>query len=82
VFDNDILSHDDFICGNEIDLSEMIRDLYLLNIPLKYDTAYFNDICDLYPGLKLKDVIEFENPRQEKTTFWLKCFRTENVIYL
>jgi hypothetical protein len=58
----------------------MIRDLYNLNIPLKFDISYFNDICEKYP--RLKESIYFENPREEKTIFWMKCFRTENVYYL
>lgn len=77
VFDNDILSHDDFICGTDLDLTMMIEDIYNLNIPLKFDKTYFEDFVKFHPDLKNK--IHFDYGNEEKAKFWIKCFRTEGV---
>lgn len=76
VFDNDILSHDDFICGADINIGTMVRDLYYLNIPMKFDLNYFEDLAKENPSLK--EDIYFPD-KNERTNFWVKCYRFEGV---
>ena len=71
-----MLSHDDFICGTDIDISVMLRDTYYLNIPMKFDSSYFEDIASKKPDLK--NVIYFPDDK-EKNNFWIKCFQMDGV---
>lgn len=76
MFDNDLLSHDDFICGTDLDMREMIKDLYYIDVPMKFDYLYFEDLCNKTP--ELRNFIEFPEPK-EKNNFWVKLFRMEGV---
>ena len=44
VFDNDILSKDDYICGGRINLFQIINDVNILDIPLSLNKDYYKSL--------------------------------------
>ena len=44
VFDNDILSKDDYICGGRINLYQILNDVNILDIPLQLNSDYYNSL--------------------------------------
>ena len=78
VFDNDLLSHDEFICGTDFELDRMLRDLYYIDVPMKFDLPYFDDMVATNP--LLKENITFPDIK-EKNNFWLKLYRMEGVTF-
>ena len=71
VFDCDILSKDDFICGGRLNLYEILNDVNLLDLPLKLSSDYYSSL----PKEKQKlSNIEFvgKDEDEEGNKFWVQ----------
>ena len=71
VFDRDILSKDDFICGGRLNLYELINDVNVLDLPLKLNKDYYSSL----PMDKRKiSNIEFvdKSEDEEGDKFWVQ----------
>ena len=71
VFDSDIFSKDDFICGGRLNLFEIISDVNLLDLPLQLNNDYYSSL----PKEKRKiSNIEFvdKNEDEEGNKFWVQ----------
>lgn len=66
VFDNDFFSYDDFISDNTLDIDRLLREVYSLDVPIKFDKAYWEGL----PADKKRGV-EIEFNSEDKTKFWL-----------
>jgi hypothetical protein len=71
VFDRDIFSKDDFICGGRLNLFEIINDVNLLDFPLYLNNDYYSSL----PKEKRKiSNIEFveKSEDEEGNKFWVQ----------
>ena len=71
VFDNDILSKDDFICGGRLNLYDLINDVNTLDLPLYLNADYYSSL----PKEKQKmSNIEFvgKSEDEEGNKFWIR----------
>ena len=69
VFDSDIFSKDDFICGGRINLYEIINDANRLDLPIKFNKDYFESL----PQEKKNGLnIVFDNYDEEGNNFWIQ----------
>ena len=71
VFDNDILSKDDFICGGRLNLYQLLNDVNVLDLPLKLNSDYYGSL----PVEKQKlSNIEFagKDEDEEGNKFWVQ----------
>ena len=71
VFDCDILSKDDFICGGRLNLHELIKDVNILDLPLYLNADYYSSL----PKEKQKmSNIEFvgKSEDEEGNKFWIR----------
>lgn len=71
VYDKDIFASDDYICAANINLRQILQQIYDLDIPYSFTEKNFKY---LEGAEELKKVIEWES----ETEFWVKCTRTEN----
>ena len=71
VFDSDILSKDDFICGGRLNLYELINDSNILDLPLHLSADYYGS---LPPEKKKMSNIEFVSKSEdaEGHKFWVR----------
>ena len=72
VYDNDIFSSDDFICGAEIDLQNLVIIPKNLDMPIKFTKEYFNSLPN-NERREMYDNIEFDNDDSEGIKFWVQC---------
>ena len=74
-YDKDIFSKDDFICGAEIDLTDIIKIPKDLDVPITFSKDYVNSVPQ---EEKLKyEGIEFLTGGDdgEKHKFWVQCYQ-------
>jgi len=70
VFDNDFFSFDDYISGIALDIGRLIREVYQLDVPVKFSKDYWKALSDAdRKGVE----ISFHADDDEK--FWLNCSR-------
>ena len=69
VFDNDILSKDDFICGGRINLFQILNDVNILDIPLQLNKEYYDS---LPRDKKNLTNIEFIKDEDKLNKFWIQ----------
>jgi Ca2+-dependent lipid-binding protein len=69
VFDNDILSKDDYICGGRINLYQILNDVNILDIPLQLNEDYYKSL----PREKqVLSNIEFVKEDDNLNKFWIQ----------
>ena len=70
-YDCDILSKDDFICGARLNISQILNDVNVLDIPLKLSSDYY---ANLPPDKKVLSNIEFagKDEDEEGVKFWVQ----------
>ena len=78
VFDNDFFSKDDFICGHDLDLGRLFKEVFHLDIPITFTKTYFEEIMKNLP--KNED-IKFEDPKNKKK-FWLQMYQHNDVFII
>jgi hypothetical protein len=71
--DNDFFSPDDYLSGNSLQLSSLIRDVYDLDVPIKFNEDYWN-------GLPISSRGTSEITFKDKEKFWLKLYKQGPVI--
>lgn len=71
--DNDFFSSDDYLSGNSLQLAPIIRDVYDLDVPIKFNEPYWNGLPSENRGIS---EIEFK----EKEKFWLKLHKQGPVL--
>ena len=69
VFDNDILSKDDYICGGRINLFQIINDVNILDIPLTLNKDYYKSLPKEKQNLTN---IEFIKEDDNIDKFWIQ----------
>ena len=75
VYDKDIFSSDDYICGATIDMKNLINIPKYLDIPLQLNRDYYNGLT--LEEKKTLGAIEFV-PREDDpdgTKFWVQCYK-------
>ena len=74
VYDNDIFSTDDYICGGEIDLSSILKIPKDLDVPITLDKKYVDGV-DIVEKDKYKN-LEFmsKSDDETETKFWVQCY--------
>ena len=69
VFDNDILSKDDYICGGRLNLYQILNDVNILDIPLQLNEDYYKSL----PREKqVLSNIEFVKEDDNLNKFWIQ----------
>ena len=74
-YDKDIFSRDDHITGTELDISDMIDIVKILDVPIVFNKDYEKDVSDVEKE-KYKSVeflSKINDPDQTK--FWIQCYR-------
>ena len=73
IFDRDIFSKDDFICGGRINLYEIINDVNLLDLPIKLNPEYFSSLSEEKQKKisNIEFVIESED-KEDPNKFWVQ----------
>ena len=75
VYDNDLFSSDDYICGATINIKSLVTIPKYLDLPIKFTRQYYNDLSpeekQMYTG------IEWEDPKEdpEGIKFWVQCYK-------
>ena len=69
VFDNDILSKDDYICGGRLNLQQILNDVNILDIPLQLNKDYYKSLPKEKQNLSN---IEFVNEDDNLNKFWIQ----------
>ncbi len=71
VFDNDILSKDDYICGGRLNLYELLNDVNVLDLPLKLSSDYYSSLpVEKQKLSNIEFVAKGEDP--EGVKFWVQ----------
>ena len=71
VFDNDIFSKDDYICGGTINIYQILNDANILDIPLQLNEDYYS--CLPKEQQKMSNVIFAEKEEEEDSyKFWVQ----------
>ncbi len=68
--DNDFFSFNDYLSGNSLQLRSLIRDVYELDVPIKFDRDYY----DALPQAS-RESGDFEFKDDDKDKFWLKLYK-------
>ena len=70
-FDNDILSRDDFICGARLNIGQILNDVNILDLPLKFSSEYYRNLPE---EKKVISNIEFagKDEDEEGVKFWVQ----------
>ena len=73
-YDCDILSRDDFICGARLNLSQILNDVNVLDIPLKLSSEYYSNLPQ---EKKVLSNIEFasKDEDEEGVKFWVQMVK-------
>ena len=71
VYDRDILSRDDFICGGRLNLSQILNDVNVLDLPIKLTSEYIQNLPE---GKNVFSNIEFEVKDEDPdgVKFWVQ----------
>ncbi|MCQ2816272.1 MAG: hypothetical protein MJ252_03300 [archaeon] len=76
VFDNDLFSSDDYICGAKLELRDVLKIPRYLDVPIKFTRDYFKSLT---PEEKktIGGEIEFQNEKDdpEGIKFWVQCVK-------
>ena len=75
VYDNDLFSSDDFICGATINIKNLITVPKYLDMPIKFTRDYYNGLSA--EEKKAYEGIEFEPASEdpEGIKFWVQCYK-------
>ena len=70
-YDCDILSRDDYICGARLNLSQILNDVNVLDLPLKLSSEYYSNLPQ---EKKVLSNIEFagKDEDEEGVKFWVQ----------
>ena len=70
-YDNDILMKDDFICGCRLNLSYIVNDVNMIDLPIKLTKEYYNSLPQ---EKKVLSNIEFvgKDEDEEGAKFWVQ----------
>lgn len=68
VMDNDIFSRDDYASGAVLNIQRLIKDVYALDVPIKFNQDFFKGLND---NDRRSSEIEFI----DKDKFWLNLYR-------
>ena len=74
VYDKDLFSSDDYICGSEIDISNLIMIPKDLDLPIVFDKNYYKSISEVEKE-KYKNIqflSKFDDADENK--FWIQCY--------
>ena len=71
-YDKDIFSSDDFICGSQINITNLLMIPKDLNLPIKFNKDYYSE-CSEKEKEKYKN-IEFLSGDDENK-FWVQCYK-------
>lgn len=72
VMDNDIFSKDDYASGNVLNIQRLVKDVYALDVPIKFNQEFFKGLPE---HDKRASDIEFI----EKEKFWFNLYRQGDV---
>jgi hypothetical protein len=78
LMDNDLFSKDDYVSGNVLNIGRIIKDVYALDIPVKFDKDYWDGLS---PAEKAHTNIKFTNDKNEKDKFWFTLDKQGQVIF-
>ena len=72
VYDSDLFSKDDYICGARLNLSQIINDVNILDIPLKLSSDYVSSLPEERKNV-LSSHIQFvgKDEDEEGVKFWV-----------
>lgn len=77
VFDNDFFSFDDYISGCTLDLARIMKEVYYLDIPIKFSRSYWDGLtAQEKQGLE----IQFQDGEEDK--FWINLKRQGDVYII
>jgi Ca2+-dependent lipid-binding protein len=76
LMDNDFFSKDDYLAGSVFELGKLIKDVYALDVPIKFEKDYFDA---LNPNEKGTKEIEFKTDEKETDKFWLQLYKQGQV---
>ena len=80
VMDNDIFSSDDYVSGSVLELNRLIKDVYALDIPIKFTESFW---LGLNESNAKSDIIQFvgnsDTKQKEKDKFWLQLYQPGTV---
>ena len=70
-FDKDILSRDDYICGATLNISQILNDVNVLDLPLKFSSEYYRNLPE---SKRVISNIEFvgNDEDEEGLKFWVR----------
>ena len=75
VYDNDLFASDDYICGAEIDLKQILKIPKDLDVPITFNKQYYDSLSPsenaLYSGIEFMSKDEDET----QTKFWVQCYK-------
>ncbi len=74
VYDKDLFSSDDYICGSEIDISNLIMIPKDLDLPIVFDKNYYKSISEVEKE-KYKNIqflSKFDD--NDEIKFWVQCY--------
>jgi hypothetical protein len=69
LMDNDFFSPDDYASGNTLNIARLVKDVYALDVPIKFNSDFYNAL-----GTHEKSP-EIEFQKGEKEKFWLKLHK-------
>jgi hypothetical protein len=79
LYDKDIIGSDDYICGQELDIGDIVKIPKLLDIPYKFTKKYYDALSENEKKKFCSKPIEFEDqtedPKGEK--FWVQCVKED-----
>jgi hypothetical protein len=73
--DNDLFSFNDYLSSNQLDIGKILKYVYDLDIPLKFDKNFYDTLDANYQ--KNLD-IQFRDGEKDK--FWLQLYKQGTVI--
>ena len=79
VYDKDIFGSDDYICGQEIDIGDILKIPKLLDIPYKFTRKYYESLTENEKRNFCNRPIEFEDPTDDPKgeKFWVQCIKED-----
>ena len=79
VYDSDLFSKDDYICGARLNLSQIINDVNVLDIPLKLSSDYVSSLPEERKNV-LSSHIQFvgKDEDEEGVKFWVMMKKNDN----
>jgi hypothetical protein len=74
LMDNDLLSYNDYLSSNQLEIGKILKYVYDLDIPLKFDKNFYETLDDNY-----RKNLDIEFRDQEKDKFWLQLYKQGSV---